>query len=237
MKLGRRLQQLSDHVSRPYTHIWDCCCDHGLLGMDLLQRKMADTVHFVDIVPSLMAQVETQLHLHFPGESSNWCIYCMDVAHAPFVLDSQHDLDILIIIAGVGGDLMVELLKAISAKYPDIACEFLLCPVHHQNKVRQTLIDLEFGLLAETLVEENGRYYEILHVTKSAYQPLSLIGSQMWDLSRQQDQNYLAKVVQHYQRKALRSELEQRALEAYLALKQTAEKQESQSRSSANLLV
>ncbi|HSC68256.1 MAG TPA: SAM-dependent methyltransferase, partial [Cellvibrio sp.] len=57
LKLGKRLQQIELMVTANYDHIWDCCCDHGLLGAALLARKAAPHIHFVDIVPELMRKL------------------------------------------------------------------------------------------------------------------------------------------------------------------------------------
>jgi len=50
-------------VTSQYEHIWDCCCDHGLLGYALLSRLNAMNIpcniHFIDIVPPLMAELES----------------------------------------------------------------------------------------------------------------------------------------------------------------------------------
>ncbi|WP_198595364.1 SAM-dependent methyltransferase, partial [Vibrio lentus] len=50
MKLSNRLQTLHSLVSNDYQHIWDCCCDHGFLGVQLLSDNKAPLIHFVDIV-------------------------------------------------------------------------------------------------------------------------------------------------------------------------------------------
>ena len=44
--------------------------------------------------------------------------------------------------------------------------------------------------------------YEIIHVSHSVSQPISLVGSMMWDFSRQDDQDYLHKTIAHYKRKS-----------------------------------
>jgi len=47
-------------VTGNYQHIWDTCCDHGMLGEALLVEQIANKVntrlivHFVDIVPSII---------------------------------------------------------------------------------------------------------------------------------------------------------------------------------------
>jgi len=59
-------------VKSQYDH---CCCDHGLLGAALLAQQAAPHIHFVDVVPELMQQLENKLTRFFPksGEPhSHW---------------------------------------------------------------------------------------------------------------------------------------------------------------------
>lgn len=55
-------------VTSEYTHIWDCCCDHGLLGAALLSRQAGSYIHFVDIVPELMSELKNKLQRFHPKE-------------------------------------------------------------------------------------------------------------------------------------------------------------------------
>ena len=115
MKLGKRLTQIAAMVEDDYQHIWDCCCDHGLLGATLLKRNSAPNIHFVDIVPTLMAQLEAKLQQFFSDSAHQWQTHCMDVSQLPL---EQFQGKHLIIIAGVGGDLMVELVTNIHQRHP-----------------------------------------------------------------------------------------------------------------------
>lgn len=201
LKLSNRLQAIEQMVTSQYDHIWDCCCDHGFLGSVLLSRPEANTVHFVDIVPQLMAELDSKLHRFYPN--SNWKTHCLDVAKLPLIhYEGKH----LIIIAGVGGDLMIEFIEAIHKKHQDLNIDFLLCPVHHQFSLRQTLIALDFSLQHEVLLEENRRFYEIVLVstTKDEHKSVNPVGDIMWQSTsiHQADtaQRYLAKTLDHYQR-------------------------------------
>lgn len=49
-------------MTSEYSHVWDCCCDHGFLGINLLARKAAPYIHFVDIVPELINPLTDQLN-------------------------------------------------------------------------------------------------------------------------------------------------------------------------------
>lgn len=196
-------------VETEYDHIWDCCCDHGQLGAALLKTQIAKQaitpaqIHFVDIVPELMDTVASNIKRFLPNTESLWQIHCLDVALLPL---DQYQGKHLIIIAGVGGDLMMHFINAIHQQYPTLELDFILCPVHHQFALRQQLIQFNFGLKQEVLIKENNRFYEILYVTSSQHKGtnVSPIGDQIWHASSVAQaeiiQQYLTKTLSHYQR-------------------------------------
>ncbi|MCL1088911.1 tRNA (adenine(22)-N(1))-methyltransferase TrmK [Shewanella profunda] len=216
MKISQRLQQINNIVTGHYDHIWDCCCDHGLLGMLLLKRNTAHQIHFVDCVAPLMLQLTQDLQRFFPKQAfgidqytsgiSQWQVHCLNAADLPLELTDTADTH-LIIIAGVGGELLIELVQALISRHASRQIEFILCPVHHNFYVRQSLAKWGFLLHAETLLEENRRFYEILHVTYGRHfsgHPVTLTGSLMWEnLDKKKldfAKRYLSQVIAHYQR-------------------------------------
>ncbi|WP_053094227.1 tRNA (adenine(22)-N(1))-methyltransferase TrmK [Cellvibrio sp. pealriver] len=232
MKLSKRLQKIESMVSSQYDHIWDCCCDHGLLGAKLVTRKAAPYVHFVDLVPELMDQLENKLKRYFPiGEEPNfhslsysqWQVHCMDLCQLQLQeFKGKH----LVIIAGVGGDLMSTMVKAIAQNNAAADIDFLLCPVHHQYTLRQQLIALDLGLKAETLMIENRRYYEIILASphnNNGVSTISPVGDSIWQCRNQEEFNlasgYLNKTLAHYQRQQLKRGAEvQPIIDAYSAV-------------------
>ena len=227
MKTGLRLQKIAQMITGRYDHIWDCCCDHGLLGFNLLKAEAAQTIHFVDIVPVLLAQIAVTLEHHWQGGQQAWQVHCIDAGKLPLSEFSTHAATDkhLIIIAGIGGELVIKLIQSLLPLSENHLIEFILCPVHHNYKVRQFLIDNKLALLDEALVFENGRGYEIVHVAcksnkncKIAH-PLSAVGSLMWDFTDPLHLNYLQKTIGHYQRIAKNSDVDaQLILEQYLTL-------------------
>ena len=192
-------------VTAQYDHIWDCCCDHGLLGFTLLSHQAACNIHFVDIVPDLMVEVEKKLERFYPN--SSWKTHCLDVATLPLArYQGRH----LVIIAGVGGDLMIQFITAIYQQHKNLHIDFLLCPVHHQFSLRQKLIELGFSLKDEVLIEENRRCYEILLVSSESINlnqennKISPVGDKIWQSASSQQSTiidrYLQKTLNHYQR-------------------------------------
>jgi tRNA (adenine22-N1)-methyltransferase len=182
------------------------------LGAALLARQASPTIHFVDIVPNLMQQLENKLQRFYPRQPiPQWQVHCIDVAKLPL---SDYSESPLVVIAGVGGDLMIELVNSICLQNPQLHIDFLLCPVHHQYELRQHLIKLECRLIDEKLIEENRRFYEILYIRRDPKLPVNVandsltdidpIGNVIWQASdaAQQDiaMRYLAKTIAHYSR-------------------------------------
>lgn len=214
MRLGKRLKQIDSMVGADYSHIWDCCCDHGLLGAALLARGAAAHIHFVDRVPELMRALENKLQRFFPATSANkksnlhpqWYLHCVDVTLLPF---NQNTGKQLVIIAGVGGDLMTVFIREICQRNPGLEVDFLLCPVHHQYTLRQQLIQLDFSLTTEILISENRRFYEILLVSSRAnpHTDISPVGSLMWHCANAEQRKvateYLRTTLAHYERAQL----------------------------------
>ena len=204
MKLSSRLKQIESMVEYNYSHIWDCCCDHGFLGTSLLTKRAAEIIHFVDIVPELVDTIESKLKQFHPESASHWKTHCLDVAQLPV---KEYQGKQLIIIAGVGGDLMVRMIDAIYSnhKYKSLDLDFLLCPVNRQFALREKLIALDFSLQDEKLIEDKGRFYEILLLssTPNRQAKVSNVGEKIWQAEDSTQvkisKAYLAKTLGYYQ--------------------------------------
>lgn len=214
MKLGKRLKKIAQMVNIGFDEIWDCCCDHGHLGFALLNEKKASKLHFVDLVPVLTDKVEQDLKLFYEGSCHDWEVHCIDVAQLPIHFNDKKKH--LIIIAGIGGELMIELLaplfKRIKAANNN-RIDFILSPVHHNFLLRQFLIKYGYLMINEQLVFENNRGYEVLHISLQRGKEISEVGNIMWNFEDSNHQQYLKKTMQHYQRKG-----DQLAVKAYQAL-------------------
>ncbi|WP_404340479.1 tRNA (adenine(22)-N(1))-methyltransferase TrmK [Pseudoalteromonas mariniglutinosa] len=217
MTLSKRLTAIAELVPDGYDEIWDCCCDHGLLGIYLLKTAHVNNVHFVDVVPELMVKLENKLRgIALNKGQATWQVHCKDVSQ----LSVDHSKRNLMIIAGVGGDLLISLLTALlqannTSKQGDI--EFIICPVHHCYQVRHECQRLGLGLVAEKIVCDNNRFYEVLHLATHSKQPISATGQQMWCLDNIEHITYLNRLVAHYTRMQQQSQQGyfQQALNAY----------------------
>lgn len=198
--LSKRLSAIDDAVANNFDHVWDCCCDHGYLGRHLLARAAAPNIHFVDIVPNIIDQLER----HLAGTSttsSQYHIYCQDVAKLPldnFDTDDKH----LIIIAGVGGDLTLQIVEQLVDNNPDQELEFILCPLRQQFVLRNQLANRGLKLIDELLVKDDKLFYEIIHLTTGQGEPIEGVGSKLWCNPNQWHVQHLQIVLAHFKRMA-----------------------------------
>jgi len=175
MKLSARLTALCQSISKnEFQHIWDCCCDHGYLGQQLMTDHPNSQVHFVDVVPHLISEVEDRLNASTNSLANNWAVHCMDAATIRLDDKQSH----LVIIAGVGGDLLIEMVSSIVSHHSELMLnrklDFILCPVRQLHKVRTGLNALKLGLISEQIVEENNLFYEVIHVSNKSDKAVSL---------------------------------------------------------------
>jgi len=211
-RLSKRLQALSDLVTSHYDHIWDCCCDHGYLGMSLMYRNAGSMIHFVDTEAHLVSSLnDTLKEPEFSlagGRVSAWRSHCLDAAKLPIRdFPGSH----LIIISGVGGDLVAHIVTQLCEQYPNAGLSFLLCPIRQNYELRAALRASGHELAKEILVEENGLVYELLltscpNSNSENTGPIREVGEQIWVTSNQEDYDtanlYLSQKRSHYQRKA-----------------------------------
>jgi tRNA (adenine22-N1)-methyltransferase len=198
-------------ASTDYDIIWDTCCDHGYLGQAILASNPRGQLVFVDQVVS----ITKALREHLQSQSYvNYTIYTQDLAELKLAVDKTH----LVIVAGIGGQLIVELLTRLLANIK-ISIDFIFCPSTSVHSLRDYLSNNNFGLLNESIVTDNNRFYEIIFVRYKAAgrESVSLLG-QMWDSNNNDHQQYLKNLIRLYQTRLKGGEAE--AAQKILALYQ-----------------
>jgi len=202
--LGPRLDAIFDLValeqqSQRYDAVWDCCCDHGYLGMKLLAAQQAATIYFVDQVPHIIEQLKSKLDDLAERElcPHNYQTIAADASQLHFPDGQRH----LVILAGVGGEHIVDIIQSIEQEAHDSRIDYLLCPTTTQFDLREFLIEQSFGVKHEDLVAEKGRDYEVLLVTAKqnhAWKAVTPVG-RMWEACNPNHLRYQKKLTGHYQ--------------------------------------
>ena len=106
MKLRKRLSYVLNLIKNDYDHIYDTCCDHGHLGINLLNNHQS-TIHFVDCVPHIIKSLEDHLNdLNF--DKSRYTTQTISAQNLN-ILEGKN----LVTICGVGGDTAQSIIEEI----------------------------------------------------------------------------------------------------------------------------
>ena len=152
---------------------------------------------FVDQVPHIMAQLAARLASLNIGQHE---LITADAGDLCFDTQQRH----LVIVAGVGGERTVTILRAIEARHPGMAIDYIFCPSTSQHALRDYLAAEDFGLADESLVCEKKRYYEVLYVQANAAAnnlPRVSKTCHLWDEGDADQQRYLKALSQHEHQK------------------------------------
>jgi len=160
--LGPRLNSILDLVvqtqqQKMYSVIWDCCCDHGYLGINILQNNLCDKLVFVDQLAHIIEQLSEKLA---PYNTGNYELITADAG----ALDFNHLQNNLVILAGVGVETTIQIINSIEDNHSNAQLDYIICTSTIKKSLREYLSVNRFGLLAEDLVCENNRYYEVIYV-------------------------------------------------------------------------
>lgn len=206
--LGSRLNAIFELVAtaqknpqQRYDNVWDCCCDHGYLGVKLLAVAFCPMVYFIDQKPHIIDQLAHKLgELDDDAIAGRYQAIAADAGSLEFTAGQRH----LVILAGVGGEHLIDILSAIHQRQGPSEIDYILCPTTAQFDLREYLVAENFELRHEQLISEKGRDYEVIFTSRTIHsgQGLSLTG-RMWDPKNFNHQRYHHKLVQHYERQAL----------------------------------
>lgn len=158
-KLSKRISSLVKlALEHDYQCIYDTCCDHGKIGLSLFKNKQAiQEVIFVDIVPQIISQLKTYI-ADIPNSGSFLKTQNISVSDITF---SKKDL---VIIAGVGSDLILDSLRT-HKKRGLIPKHYLLSPHTKHLECRKALNEMGFKLVGEVLIEEDNIFYDHLLIS------------------------------------------------------------------------
>lgn len=208
IQLGKRLSEIAklitnQHPVHTYDQIWDCCCDHGYLGIHLLkyfseQSHKQPQINFIDQVPHITEKLRHKLE---QSSFSHYQVLTHDVAELEFDEHQGH----CIIIAGVTANGLIGLLDKLLAINSRKSIDLVLCPARGIYDLRQFLIKKNMQLIDEAYVLENNRHYEIVHVrfqTTSIEIPCKQISSigEFWQKGNNEHITYLKTRIDHFRK-------------------------------------
>lgn len=152
MKLSDRLTSVASFI-KDHANVADVGADHGLLEIFLLENKKVDSIMAIEnksgpfsILKNNLKDYDVKLSLSSGIEA----------------IDEKVDT---LVIAGMGGMLIVDILKTHKEKLDNI--KQIVIDAHRDNEyVRKEIVNLGFYIEKEKIVFEKGTYYFVISFLK-----------------------------------------------------------------------
>ncbi|HFI0579074.1 TPA: tRNA (adenine(22)-N(1))-methyltransferase TrmK [Streptococcus suis] len=159
-KLSKRLAAVADYVPQG-ARLADVGSDHAYLPLFLVEQGRIDFAVAGEVVQgpyqSALQNVEQA------GQSEKISVRLANGLAAVELADQVSTITI----AGMGGRLIAEILEAGKDKLVSVE-RLVLQPNNREDDVRHWLIEHDFQLVAEKILEENDKIYEILVAEKGS---------------------------------------------------------------------
>lgn len=155
MELSKRLQAVADLVTKGLT-VADIGCDHGYVSIYLVEQKISPQVIAMDVNKGPLERARE--HIVQYGLSDYIDTRLSDGAKA--LEDNEAEA---LICAGMGGRLTIHILESELTKIKKMK-ECILQPQSEVGFVRKRLRELEFSIVEENMVQEDGKYYPMMKV-------------------------------------------------------------------------
>lgn len=153
MELSKRLLSVASMVSQ-HAKVADIGCDHGYVSIYLLKNHIADRVIAMDVNDGPLERAKQ--HIKEAGLDAYIETRLSDGGAA--LLPDEADTAV---IAGMGGKLMVRILSEATERIGHFK-EVVLQPQSEIFKVREYLWNNGYDIVAEDMVFEDGKYYQII---------------------------------------------------------------------------
>ena len=147
MELSNRLETIASFVTEGYV-VADIGTDHGYIPIYLTSNGNCPRAYAMDVNKEPLSRAKTHIEEENAGEVVS-CILSDGLHELP-----QDDVD-SIVIAGMGGDLVVRILEQDFDKLANVK-ELILSPQSHLERVRHFLNDHGFRILEEEFLKEDG---------------------------------------------------------------------------------
>ena len=171
MMLSKRLQTVADMIP-PSDAFADIGCDHGYLPIYLVNSGKAARAIAMDLRKGPLERARA--HVHEYGLEGKIDLRLSDGADALYVKDAVDT----IAVTGMGGRLLLRIMERGHAVFR-AARDIFVSPQSDIPLVRRKITTDGFTIVDETMVQDAGKYYVILHLkpvsegTRELPKPLS----------------------------------------------------------------
>lgn len=163
IRLSKRMDAIVDMVDE--RTVADIGCDHAFVSIALIARGIADSVVALDVRSGPVGIAENNVNMH--GMSKKISVRISDGFEALM----EHEAECAII-AGMGGSLMVDILKR-GRIHMQNGISLVLQPQSDIQLVREYLYSQSYDIVRENMLIEDDKYYTIMRAipVKSPIEP------------------------------------------------------------------
>lgn len=158
--LSKRLQLVADFVPQG-ARLLDVGSDHAYLPLDLVKKKRIDFAIAGEVV-----QGPYQSALNHVAQAGLAGQIEVRLANGLAAFEASDQISV-ISICGMGGRLIAEILEAGKDKLAQVE-RLILQPNNREDDLRSWLVENGFQLVAEQILCENDKYYEIMVAEKGS---------------------------------------------------------------------
>ena len=162
--ISKRLRKVAGFVPRD-AKILDVGSDHAYLPIYLIQQGKISSAIAGEVVEGPYQSAVTNVA---DNQMSDKISVRLANGLAAFEVEDQIDV---IVIAGMGGGLIADILDNGSAKLASVK-RLILQPNNREDELRRWLCSHNFQIIEEAIVEENGKFYEIM-IAEQGHQVLN----------------------------------------------------------------
>lgn len=157
MKLSRRLETIASFVPEG-SRVADIGTDHGYIPIHLVQEGKAKHAIAMDVREGPL--LRARAHIQEAGLQNY-----VEVRLSDGLLKLEQNETDCVVIAGMGGELMIHILEEGRDLWESISC-WVLSPHSELDKVRRFLEEEAFFIWRETMIKEEGKYYSVMGVSR-----------------------------------------------------------------------
>jgi tRNA (adenine22-N1)-methyltransferase len=156
--LSVRLGTLREHYHQHQT-IWDIGCDHGLLGLSFLGLPLIEKIHLVDPSPLVIKTLKDFIDSYITKDK---ILIALHEKKGQEITPGPEKK--LMFIAGMGGKEIGSITEHL-IPYLTVEDDLVISPHRDILSLRMKLHQSNFSLVRETLVIEDGQFYQILSLS------------------------------------------------------------------------
>lgn len=157
MELSKRLQTIASFVSSGNS-VADIGTDHGYIPIFLVENGICPMAYAMDVNQGPLNKAIANVK-ECGLDTKITCILSDGLECLP-----SKKVD-TVVIAGMGGDLVEQILSSKKDLLEDVE-ELVLSPQSHPEKVRQFLHTCGFAIDQEAMLKEDGKYYLVIRARK-----------------------------------------------------------------------